>query len=187
MQEEDYDDEIIVVCSPPNQIIPTSPNEVTQGRTLISDLPCHTNISCKPILQAKKLKIYNLVLVEDQDNNEQHRLKYESEDLKRCSLQTNNIDNDANALTTTFEANPTIRINSINNGNEQEHSKCAETEKTNITINKPFVGTSPLLEGLEHNEPANHADFNLTDTDLENKQSESFVVTSGYIQECKYY
>nr|XP_016933941.1 nucleosome-remodeling factor subunit NURF301 isoform X3 [Drosophila suzukii] len=97
--------------------------------------------------------------------------------------QTNNIDNDANALTTTFEANPTIRINSINNGNEQEHSKCAETEKTNITINKPFVGTSPLLEGLEHNEPANHADFNLTDTDLENKQSESFVVTSGYIQE----
>nr|XP_016933940.1 nucleosome-remodeling factor subunit NURF301 isoform X2 [Drosophila suzukii] len=153
MQEEDYDDEIIVVCSPPNQIIPTSPNEVTQ------------------------------VLVEDQDNNEQHRLKYESEDLKRCSLQTNNIDNDANALTTTFEANPTIRINSINNGNEQEHSKCAETEKTNITINKPFVGTSPLLEGLEHNEPANHADFNLTDTDLENKQSESFVVTSGYIQE----
>ncbi|XP_037722517.1 nucleosome-remodeling factor subunit NURF301 isoform X3 [Drosophila subpulchrella] len=97
--------------------------------------------------------------------------------------QTNNIDNDANALTTTFEANPTIRINSINNGNEQEHSKCAETEKTNITINKPFVGTSPLLEGLEHNEPANHAEFNLTDPDLENKQSESFVVTSGYIQE----
>ncbi|XP_050741914.1 nucleosome-remodeling factor subunit NURF301 isoform X2 [Drosophila biarmipes] len=151
--EEDYDDEIIVVCSPPKQIVTTSPNEVTQ------------------------------VLVEDQDNNEQHRLKYESEDLKRCSLQTNNIDNDANALTTSFEANPTIRINSINNGNEQQHSKCEETEKTNITINKPFVGTSPLLEGLEHAETANHADFNPTETDLENKQSESFVVTSGYIQE----
>ncbi|XP_041673909.1 nucleosome-remodeling factor subunit NURF301 isoform X2 [Drosophila eugracilis] len=152
-QEDDYDDEIIVVCSPPNQILPTTPNEVTQ------------------------------VLVEDQDNNEQHRLKYECEDLKRCSLQTNNIDNDANALTT-YEANPTIRINSINNGNEQEHHrKCAETEKSNITINKSFVGTPPLLEVLQHKETADHNEFVSTEPDLENKQSESFVVTSGYIQD----
>ncbi|XP_016975852.1 nucleosome-remodeling factor subunit NURF301 isoform X2 [Drosophila rhopaloa] len=151
MQEEDYDDEIIVVCSPPNQIEPTSLNEVIQ------------------------------VLVEDQDNNEQHRLKYESEDLKRCSLQTNNVDNDANALAT-FEANPTIIINSINNGNEQERIKCAEKDNFNKTINQPFVGTSTLLERLDHNEPAKHSEIEPTENILEKKQSESYVVTSGYIQ-----
>lgn len=134
----------------------------------------------------RKLKIENLVLVQDQDNNEQHRLKYESEDLKRCSLQTN-IDNDATAQTTTYEASPTIRINSINNGIEQEHSKCAQTENTNITINKPSVGASSLLEGLELNEPANNTDITSPAVGEEDKQSESFVVTSGYIQQCKYY
>ncbi|XP_017127520.1 nucleosome-remodeling factor subunit NURF301 isoform X2 [Drosophila elegans] len=152
MKEEVYDDEFIVVCSPPNQIEPTSQNEVTQ------------------------------VLVEDQDNSEQHRLTYESEDLKRCSLQTNNVDNDSTALAT-YEANPTIRINSINNGNEQEHRKCAETEKSNISINQPFVGKSLLLEGLENDEPASHSEIEATETDLENNQCGSFVVTSGYIQE----
>ncbi|KAH8234941.1 hypothetical protein KR032_005873 [Drosophila birchii] len=167
-EDEDDDDEIIVICSPPYQVKPQFPipnEEETQGSILLSGDPCCNNIS-----------------LQDQDNNEQHRLKYESEDLKRCSLQTN-IDNDATAQTTTYEASPTIRINSINNGNEQEHSKCAQTENTNITINKPSVGASSLLEGLEQGEPANHTDTESPTAGVEDKQSESFVVTSGYIQQ----
>lgn len=133
----------------------------------------------------KKLKIYNLVLVEDQDNIEQHRLKYESEDLKRCSLQTNNIEIDADTLATTYEANSIIKDIAINNGDDQENSKCAETENSNITTNESFAGTSSLLEGSEHDEPTNLAGLDISETDLENKQNESFVVTRGYIQKCK--
>ncbi|XP_070141359.1 nucleosome-remodeling factor subunit NURF301 isoform X2 [Drosophila kikkawai] len=171
-EDEDDEDEIIVICSPPHRVkSPFNPNEVTQGSPLLSD-PCCNNTSL-------------LVQDQDQDNNEQHRLKYESEDLKRCSLQTN-IENDATGQTTTYEASPTIRINSINNGNEQEHSNnCAQTETTNITINKPSVGASSLLEGLEQGDkPSNHTDTESpSTTGEEDKPSESFVVTSGYIQQ----
>ncbi|KAH8380095.1 hypothetical protein KR009_008904 [Drosophila setifemur] len=165
VQEED--DEIIVVCSPPNPKESTSPIEVAEGSILSRDLPSHTNISFK-----------------DQDNNEQHRLIYESEDLKRCSLQTNIDNNNTTALTTTYEGSPTIRINSISSGSEQEHSQCAQNEKHNITINQPSVGTSPLLEGVEHNETADHFEnATMGAAGVEDKLSESFVVTSGYIQE----
>ncbi|XP_033161065.1 nucleosome-remodeling factor subunit NURF301 isoform X3 [Drosophila mauritiana] len=164
-EEEDYDDEIIVVCSPPNQIVHSPPCEVFEGRILESELPCRTNNN-----------------FEDQDNIEQHRLKYESEDLKRCSLQTNNIEIDADTLATTYEANSTIKDIAINNGDDQENSKCAETENSNITTNESFAGTSSLLEGSEQKEPTNLAGFDISETDLENKQNESFVVTRGYIQ-----
>ncbi|XP_002092980.3 nucleosome-remodeling factor subunit NURF301 isoform X2 [Drosophila yakuba] len=97
--------------------------------------------------------------------------------------QTNNIEIDADTLATTYEVNPTIKDIVINNGNDQEISKCAETENSNITTNESFAGASSLLEGSEHNEPTNLADFDLSETDIENKQNESFVVTRGYIQE----
>ncbi|EDW49898.1 GM14290 [Drosophila sechellia] len=98
--------------------------------------------------------------------------------------QTNNIEIDADTLATTYEANSTIKDIAINNGDDQENSKCAETENSNITTNESFAGTSSLLEGSEQKEPTNLAVFDISETDLENKQNESFVVTRGYIQKC---
>ncbi|XP_070135859.1 nucleosome-remodeling factor subunit NURF301 isoform X3 [Drosophila bipectinata] len=198
-EEEDDDDEIIVVCSPPKPQVPSKSKSTSAippppplpdlSPVSSSDLPEKTEGS--QASHSTNISFLAKDQDQDQDLNEQHRSEYESQDLKRCSLQTN-IDSDAAALTTTYEASPTIRINSINSASsEQEHSKSAQTDKTNIPINhKPSVGTSPLLEGLEPNESM-AADHNApasapADGEAgleEDKQGDGFVVTSGYIQE----
>ncbi|KPU77735.1 uncharacterized protein Dana_GF24755, isoform B [Drosophila ananassae] len=202
-EEEEDDDEIIVVCSPPKpQVTSASPSPIPDPSPSPKSFPSPKTSSPSP-KESHTTNSSFLVKDQDQDNdhNEQHRLEYESEDLKRCSLQTN-IDSDAAALTTTYEASPTIRINSINSAvsSEQEHSTSAQTDKTNITINhKPSVGTPPLLEGLEPNESMAVEDHNASATGPadgeagleEDKQGDGdgegdgdgFVVTSGYIQE----
>ncbi|KAI8038960.1 hypothetical protein M5D96_007670 [Drosophila gunungcola] len=48
MKEEVFDDEFIVVCSPPNQIEPTSQNEVTQDQQRRQRLDCASNLRSQP-------------------------------------------------------------------------------------------------------------------------------------------
>ncbi|KAH8303808.1 hypothetical protein KR018_008184 [Drosophila ironensis] len=192
-ESEDDDEEIIVICSPPKASA-ASPQD-SSSSPACPEFPA-TSSPAHPIEDQEILKQETL----------QQRPENESEDLKRCSLQTN-IDSDAAALTTTYEASPTIRINSISSGSsEQEHTKSAQIDQTNISINnKPSVGTSSLLEGLEPVEavavttvpvpvpvpvPGTEEEEQTSvpmevdgEAEVEDKQGEGFVVTSGYIQD----
>ncbi|XP_022221729.2 nucleosome-remodeling factor subunit NURF301 isoform X3 [Drosophila obscura] len=183
ISQEDDDDEIIVVCSPLQEMAIKYRHEETQGSKIVTDSLSHTNSSCMQIQQENQINIKNLVLVEDQDNNEQNRLKkYRSEDLTRCSLQPN-IDTDTIGPTTTYEANSIIINKAVDTGNELQHTTCAQTDKTNIIINTQSIGGSALLEGIEHDEKSIHINNTTVGKIVEENQSDNFLITSGYIQE----